>query len=86
MVIKVLGSDWKDIPAETLIERQQAFGAPDREVTTEGYFAVWGADSTYRQVSCSDSRDNAEGCRITGGYGTLEQLEKEIEVLRDDGG
>ncbi|MEX2375373.1 MAG: DUF262 domain-containing protein [Dehalococcoidia bacterium] len=77
-----LGSDWAGVPTTALIESHHPFGLPSREVAGDEYLAIWVADGLYRQLSCPAGQQWGEGCRISIGAGTLEQLEQELEILR----
>jgi hypothetical protein len=65
---------WRSVPAQHLIDGQEAFGAPAVRSEADEFFGVWITDSTYRSVRCEELRAAADACTITVGYGGLENF------------
>jgi hypothetical protein len=65
----LVGRDWGQIPIETYLNAQEAFGTPTEQSSADGYVIVWASDSTYRKLICSDGGSTASSCIVFVGRG-----------------
>lgn len=80
LISRIYGTDWDDVPRDSIIRRHTAYGPPTRVINDSAYYSLWLRDSVYLALRCP--RPTGELCSEVRGFGTLEQLEAEIPILK----
>jgi len=77
-----LGPDWRHVSVSDLQQRFAAYGDPGVIVMTPSLVIAWSVDSAYTKLVCSNGRRAAEGCFITVGHGTIDDLKRDVPSLQ----